>query len=107
MSDDDRVQLYRLRGKWVLRAPPSGPASPAQERARSAFAEAASRAAGTTRTGALPPAAIKVAESMTNKTFGGPASPRGWELLLVDYLVSRGIGYEEARKIVMSLGNVE
>ena len=103
MSDDDRVQLYRLRGKWVIRTPPSTPPTDPQRRAREAFAEAAREARGRKRESADPPAAVSVASALTGRSFGGTAKVPRWKILIMQVIVRRGYSVEEAAAIVAAI----
>lgn len=103
MSDDERVQLYRLRGRWIVRALPSTPPTDPQRRAREAFAEAARAARGRKRESTQPPAAVSVATSLTGKSFGGTAKIPRWRILLMQVLVRRGYSVEEAAAIVATV----
>ena len=103
MSDDEHVQLYRLRDKWVVRAAPSAPPSDPQRRAREAFAEAAHSAKGRKRESSQPPAAVSVASALKGRTFGGAAKVPRWRILLMQFLVRRGYSVEEAAAIVATV----
>jgi hypothetical protein len=92
------VQIYvTRRGRVVVRVPPHGPPTPGQEESRQRFAQAAHKARGRQKQGALPPAAQQVKLETSGKPTGLARSREpAWVMLLRRWLLRNGYSPSEA-----------